>query len=92
MTMQNQFQYSVPPRNLADELTLFKPWGADYARYTTASPPPRIHNAIYTSGRYVSAYCSFPCAKEIFFVKTQLLRNLNLKKSGTVSTLITGQV
>jgi hypothetical protein len=24
-----------PPRNLADQLTLFKPWGADYARNTT---------------------------------------------------------
>ena len=23
----------------ADQLTLFKPWGADYARHTTASPP-----------------------------------------------------
>ena len=35
--------------NLADQLTLLKPWGADYARHTTASPPPRIQNAIYTS-------------------------------------------
>ena len=26
-------------RNLADQLTLLKPWGADYARHTTASPP-----------------------------------------------------
>ena len=26
-------------RNLADQLTLFKPEGADYARHTTASPP-----------------------------------------------------
>ena len=32
-----------------DQLTLFKPWGSDYARHTTASPPPRIQNAIYTS-------------------------------------------
>ena len=39
----------APPQNLADQLTLFKPWGADYARHTTASPP-RIQNAIYTSG------------------------------------------
>ena len=37
-----------PPRNLADQLTLFKPWGADYARHTTASPHP-IQNAIYSS-------------------------------------------
>ena len=28
-----------PPRNLADQLTLFKPRGADYAPHTTASPP-----------------------------------------------------
>ena len=28
-----------PPRNLADKLTLFKSMGADYAPYTTASPP-----------------------------------------------------
>ena len=27
------------PRNLADQLTLFKPWGVDYARLTTASSP-----------------------------------------------------
>ena len=38
---------------MADQLTLFKPRGADYARQTTASPPPRIQNAIYTSGMYV---------------------------------------
>ena len=37
-----------PPRNLADQLTVFKPCGADYARYTTASPP-LIQNAIHTS-------------------------------------------
>jgi hypothetical protein len=35
---------------LADQLTLFKPWGEDYACHNTASPPPhRIQNAIYTS-------------------------------------------
>ena len=34
-------------QNLADQLTLFKPWGADYANHTTTSP--RIQNAIYTS-------------------------------------------
>ena len=28
-----------PLRNLADQLILFKPWGADYARHITASPP-----------------------------------------------------
>ena len=28
-----------PPRNMADQLTLFKPRGADYAPHTTASPP-----------------------------------------------------
>ena len=28
-----------PPRNLADQYTLFKPVGADYAPHTTASPP-----------------------------------------------------
>ena len=40
-----------PPRNLADQLTLFKPWGADYARNTTAMAcqPLPIQNAIYTS-------------------------------------------
>ena len=27
------------PLDLADQLTLFKPWGADYVRHTTASPP-----------------------------------------------------
>ena len=27
------------PRKLADQLTLLKPWGANYARHTTASPP-----------------------------------------------------
>ena len=27
-----------PPRNLADQLTLFKPGGADYTPHTTASP------------------------------------------------------
>ena len=27
------------PRNLADQLTLLKPWGADYALHTTANPP-----------------------------------------------------
>ena len=31
---------------MAGQLTLFKPWGADYARHTTA---PRTQNAIYTS-------------------------------------------
>ena len=38
-----------PSRNLADQLTLFKTRGADYSRHTTASPPPPIQNAIYTS-------------------------------------------
>ena len=33
---------------MADQLTLFKPWGADYARQTTASPP-WIQNAVHTS-------------------------------------------
>ena len=28
-----------PPRDLADQLTLFKPRGEDYAPHTTASPP-----------------------------------------------------
>ena len=28
-----------PPQNLADQLTLFKPGGADYAPHTTADPP-----------------------------------------------------
>ena len=28
-----------PPPNVADQLTLFKPWGTDYARHTTAIPP-----------------------------------------------------
>ena len=28
-----------PPRTLADYLTLFKLWGANYARHTTPSPP-----------------------------------------------------
>ena len=28
------------PRNLADQLTLFKPRGAHYARHATTSPPP----------------------------------------------------
>ena len=27
------------PRNLADQLTLFKPRGAHYARHATTSPP-----------------------------------------------------
>ena len=27
------------PRNLVDQLTLFKPWGVDYAHHTTARPP-----------------------------------------------------
>ena len=29
-------------QNWADELTLFKPRGADYARHTITKPPPRI--------------------------------------------------
>ena len=37
------------PRNLADQLTLIKPRGADYTPYTTALPAPRIQKAIYTS-------------------------------------------
>ena len=28
-----------PPRNLADQLTLFEPGWADFAPHTTASPP-----------------------------------------------------
>ena len=31
------------PRNLADQLTLFKPRGAHYARHATTSPPPSPH-------------------------------------------------
>ena len=30
--------WAEPPRNLSDQLTLFKPWGTDYARNITASP------------------------------------------------------
>ena len=30
---------TAPPRNLADQLTLFEPGGADFATHTTASPP-----------------------------------------------------
>ena len=30
---------ALAPRNLADQLTLFKPGGADYNPHTTASPP-----------------------------------------------------
>ena len=29
---------ALAPRNLADQLTLFKPGGADYTPHTTASP------------------------------------------------------
>ena len=37
--------------NLVDQLTLYKPRGADYAPHTTARPPPRIQKAIYTSAQ-----------------------------------------
>ena len=29
----------TPSQILADQLTLFQPWGADYAHHITASPP-----------------------------------------------------
>ena len=32
-------EVQLDARNLADQLTLFKPWGGDYARHTTTSPP-----------------------------------------------------
>ena len=35
------------PLDLADQLTLFKPWGADYARHTTDSPHPPTPNSKY---------------------------------------------
>ena len=42
-----------PPRNLADQLTLFKPGEAGYAPQPLTLlqlPGPRIQNATYTSG------------------------------------------
>ena len=43
---------SPPPRNMADQLTLFKPRGADYAPHTTARHP-RFQKAKYGSASIV---------------------------------------
>ena len=41
---------SEPPRNLADQLTLFEPGGQSLPLTLLPAPPPRIQHAIYTSG------------------------------------------
>ena len=55
------------PPNLADQLTLFKPWGADYVHHNTASPPR--FKMLYTPLILNSILCSLAMKISVFIIK-----------------------